>query len=212
MGRTGSMREITFDIATLYKNGYYNPTIDWGLIGESLNWLSRYKQVTFRRVSRGGRIHFVQSNIQPNPNWMMWTNGWTCNVSPTRNFGKNPFMSAKYWLHEFGHMVKGSAHLGGNIALMSPFGGTCQNITEPDYRYFDPYPWINEVKLPHTEPDAMMEKFSTKALMNSAANRLINTYKAVLADHGMTEEYEASLPRQCEFVKRNWSQALGIVP
>jgi hypothetical protein len=95
---------------------------------------------------------------------------------------------------------------------MSPFGGTCQNITEPDYRYFDPYPWIKGVKLPHTEPDAMMKKFSTKALMNASDNRLINTYKAIIADHNMTEEHEASLPKHCEFVKRNWSQALGIVP
>lgn len=207
------MREITFDIATRYKTGYYNPTIDWGLIDKSLNWLGRYKQVKFRRVSSGGRIHFIQSNVQPNPTWMMWVNGWTCNVSPTRNFGNNPYQSAKYWLHEFGHMVKGGTdHLGGNVALMSPFGGTCQNITEPDYRYFSAYPWIKGAKLPQYEPNAMMEVFTTKAMMDASANRLTNTHRIVMADHGLTEEVESSLPKHCQFVQRNWFQALGMVP
>ncbi len=203
------MRIITFDIATRYKNGYYNPTIDWGLIGEALNWLGRYKQVRFARVSSGGRIHFVQANVQPNPNWMMWTNGWTCNVSPTRNFGKNRYQSAKYWLHEFGHMVKGGTdHLPGNVALMAACGGSCQNITEPDYRYFAAYPWIKGAKLPHLEPNAMMEKFATKAMLMASDD----SHYLVMAAHGLTAEVESSLPQQCQFLQRNWSQALGRVP
>jgi hypothetical protein len=207
------VREITYDIATRYKNGYYNPSIDWGLIGESLNWLSRYKQIKFRRVTAGGRIHFVQANTQPNPNWMMWTSGWTCNVSPVRNFGKNPFQSAKYWLHEFAHMVRGgTTHLKGNEALMSDLGGTCCNITEPDYEYFAPYAWKPSVKLPHLEPNAMVEKFTSRAMMNASDARLKSVHRAILADHLLTAEVELSLPRQCKFLQRNWSQTLGRVP
>ena len=204
------MRLITFDVATRYKNGYYNPTIDWGLIEESLNWLGRYKPVKFRRVSSGGRIHFVQANTQPNPNWMMWTSGWTCNVSPTRNFGRNRFQSAKYWLHEFFHMVRGgTSHEAGNVALMAACSGTCGNITEPDYKYIAKYPWIPGVKLPHLEPNAMAESFASKF---SEAYSFSLRHDLVMADHGLTAEVEAVLPRQCQVVGRNWSQKLGFVP
>lgn len=206
------MRLITFDIATRYKNGYYNPTIDWGLIEESLNWLGRYKQVKFRRVSSGGRIHFVQANTQPNPSWMMWTNGWTCNVSPTRNFGRNRFQSAKYWLHEFFHMVRGgTSHEAGNVALMAACSGSCQNITEPDYKYIAAYPWKPGVKLPHLEPNAMAEAFPAQPRMWADYGRL-DSHDLVMADHGMTAEVEFTLPRQCQVVRRNWSQKFGLVP
>ena len=106
----------------------------------------------------------------------------------------------------------GTTHLPGNVALMSACGGTSQNITEPDYKYVAAYPWTPGVKLPHLEPNAMLEKFTSRAMINASDARLKNVHRAVMADHLLTAETEALLPCECQFIKRNWWQALGRVP
>ena len=106
-------------------------------------------------------------------------------------------------------MVRGgTSHEAGNVALMAACSGSCQNITEPDYKYIAAYPWKPGVKLPHLEPNAMAEAFPAQPRMWAGGNG----HELVMSDHGLTVEVEAALPRQCQVVGRNWSQKLGFVP
>ncbi len=192
-------REITFDIATQYSNGYYNPTINWGIIQNALNFLGRYWDVSYRRTN-SGRVHFVQANTQPNPDWMMWTRGWTTYVSPTRNFGNNNYQAARYWCHEHMHQVSGGQHVGGNDALMSIYGGISPNLTPLDYPYMDKYPRKPGAKRPHEEPTAFRDAFATfagAATYEDHESKLAHWEDEVLPSFGMSLGSESQLPKMC---------------
>ena len=196
-------REITFDIATQYSSGphrgYYNPTINWGRLAESLNFLGRYWNVSYRRVSSGGRVRFIQSNTQPNPDWMMWTRGWSTFVSPTRNFGRNDYASARYWCHEHLHQIAGGSHVGGNDALMSVFGGVAPNLTQLDYPYMRSYARRPGAKLPHEEPTAFRDAFSTVANVRTFTPNKHETMMdaAIRPSFGWTEDSERKAESKC---------------
>ena len=132
------MTRITWSLATLFRNGSYNPTYTFDVIEPAFNLFSRYFQVVMPRVSKNGQIRVIQSNTNKN-NWAAWTTGNTIYISPTFNFGGNRRRCAKIAVHEFGHIGNGTRHSADPEALMAADGGTSQGWVNDDLRWFGKY-------------------------------------------------------------------------
>ena len=132
-------REITWSLATLYKNGAYNSTFRFDMIQPAFDHMARYWQLVFKRVTRGARLSIIQANTSKNPTWAAWTNGNTIYISPTFNFGRNARICAKVILHEFAHAAGGGSHSSNPDALMAPDGGRGNGWIEDDLRWLRAY-------------------------------------------------------------------------
>lgn len=133
-------REITWSLATQYKNGIYQGTFRFDVIQLALNHMAQYFQVKFRRTTRGGSILVLQSNKAPrDPNWAAWTIGNTIYISPVYNYKKSASLTAKVILHELGHIGNGTSHANNREALMHGETGTSGGWVQDDLRWFGKY-------------------------------------------------------------------------
>lgn len=141
-------RVITYDIATQYKNGFYNGSCPFGDVEYAMDALGRYYNLDYRRVSRGGQWHIIQANTIGGKDWAMWTNGANTYVSPVFKF-TNATQARMCFVHERGH-VGGRGHH--NIAggLMHPNGG--YRLLPQDQSYFNGTPFKGSLR-PEQEPD-----------------------------------------------------------
>ncbi len=129
-----SDRTITWSLATLFRNGSYNSTFDFGVIQPAFDLVCQYFQLSMPRVRSGGSCRIIQANTNKN-NWAAWTTGNTIYISPTFNFGRSRRRCAKVIVHEFGHFTS-HAHSNDPEALMSADGGTSQGWVQDDMRWF----------------------------------------------------------------------------
>lgn len=146
---------ITWDLATQYRQGYYNGTFAFYDIDYALNSLGRHWKVYFKRVTSGGQYHVIQGNYQlkNNPNAAEWTNGNTTIVSPTFRFA-SPVQCNMCTVHERLHTAGLNMGNGGHHAqdggIMGANGGYLLNPN--DWPYMGRYPW-RSAKRPNQEPD-----------------------------------------------------------
>ena len=131
-------RRITWSLATLFRTGAYNSTYTFDVIQPAFDLTCRYFQLQMPRVSSGGNIRVIQSNVNKN-NWAAWTTGNTIYISPTFNFGGNRRRCAKVAVHEFGHIGNGTSHSRDPEALMAADAGTSQGWVADDLRWFGRY-------------------------------------------------------------------------
>jgi hypothetical protein len=160
---------ITWDLATMYKQGYYNGTFAFSEIEHALNSISRYKKLTFKRVSRGGQYHVIQANYQLKNSAGIagWNNGSSTYISPTFRF-VNPVQSNMVTVHERWHSSGVNGGSGGHHAqdggVMGPNGG--YTILPSDYPWIARYPWRNSLR-PTDEPDWFRAYLSKQAVLGS---------------------------------------------
>jgi hypothetical protein len=160
-GRIIMPRQITYSIATEYRDGFYNPTFNWGMVDRAYNYLGLYWDIKFVRVNSGARIKIIQANTNPNTNWLAWTRGFETRISPVRNFGKSDFITALITCHEFGHMCRTNGSHASSPGLMDPSASMpTGNLAPVDYYWFDVYPRTPGAKRPHEEPNRMRTYFS----------------------------------------------------
>ena len=129
---------ITWSLATLYRSGAYNSTYTYDVIQNAFDLTCRYFKLQMPRVSRGGNIRIIQSNVNRN-NWAAWTTGNTIYISPTFDFGRSRRRCGKVVVHEFGHVGNGINHSRDPEALMAADGGTSQGWVQDDLRWFGRY-------------------------------------------------------------------------
>lgn len=134
-------REITWSLATQYKNGAYQGRFRFDVLQAALDHMSLYFRVRFRRVTRGGQILVLQSSSQlkNDPNYAAWTLGNTIYISPTYDFKKLATWTAKVFLHEVGHLGNGTSHSNDPEALMNANTGTSYGWVQDDMRWFSRY-------------------------------------------------------------------------
>lgn len=134
-------REITWSLATQYRNGAYQGTFRFDVLQAALDHMSLYFQVRFRRVTRGGSFLVLQANTQfkNDPNYAAWALGNTIYISPTYNFKRLATWTSKVFLHEFGHLWGGGAHSNDPAALMNSNTGTSYGWVQDDMRWFGKY-------------------------------------------------------------------------
>lgn len=134
------IKEITWSLATQYKNGIYQGTFRFDLIQAALDHMSEYFAINFKRITRGGKILVLQSSkANKNPNVAAWTIGSTIYISPTYNFRKSAILTAKVILHEIGHIGNGTHHSRDPEALMSNNSGTSGGWVQDDLKWFGKY-------------------------------------------------------------------------
>lgn len=131
-------REITWSLATQYKNGAYNGTFRFDLIQAAFDHMAQYFQVRFRRTTRGGSVLVLQATKSLGPNFAAWVTGNTIYISPTYNFGRKPELCARVILHEFGH-IGGPSHSKDPDALMHLETGRSRGWIQDDMRWFGKY-------------------------------------------------------------------------
>lgn len=132
-------RQITWGLSTQYRNGAYNSTFRFDVIQAAFDHMARYWQLSFPRVTRGGRVSIVQANTSKRSDVAAWASGNTIFISPTYNFGRNARISAKVILHEFAHLAGGGGHSGNPDALMAPDSGRSNGWVEDDLRWLRAY-------------------------------------------------------------------------
>lgn len=132
-------RQITWSLATRYRNGAYNSTIRLDKIQDIFNLFGQYWQCTFTRVTRNARINIIQSDRALGRNVFATAGGSTINLDPAANYGSSVYTTAIVLLHEFGHLAGGSSHSGDPAGLMSPNGGTSGGWLQSDARWFRAY-------------------------------------------------------------------------
>lgn len=135
-----SDREITWSLATQYKDGSYQGTFRFDIIESAFNHMAQYFKVRFRRTTRGGSVLVLQSSKPPkNLDIAAWVSGNTIYISPVYNFGRSASLTAKVILHEFGHIGNGSSHSKDSEALMSGNTGTSGGWVQDDLKWFNKY-------------------------------------------------------------------------
>jgi len=148
---------IKYRIATMYKNGAYNSTFEWGKIDRYLQAFERYWDVDFVRVTNGYNITFLQANkaLQGGPTIAARAGGSVVNISPTFNFGNGPWCGL-VTLHETWHLYGGTSHNRDVNGLMGPTGGKGM-IIQSDYPWARGWKFKAGVKKPHEEPEWLMQ-------------------------------------------------------
>ena len=154
------MRVITWGLAT-QQGVRYNPTYPFEEMQAYLDFMTQYKQISFKRVNdfTSARIKFLNMPLARNT---MQTDiaQRICKISSTFNFRRNSFACCGLTCHEFFHMAGGRDHLV-SPHLMSPDGGSVGNFTEADYAYLKVYP-DKSSRRPWLEPNAMRDAFAPK--------------------------------------------------
>jgi hypothetical protein len=152
------MREITWGLAT-QRDVAYNPTYPFNEIQAYLNHISRYKQISYKRIANynSARIKFLN---MPVPVMQTDISKFTCKISSYFNFGRNSYWSARATCHEVCHMSGGRNHLP-RPNIMAEDGGSVGNFTVADYLYLKAYPDKSPIR-PWHEPNAMRDTFTPK--------------------------------------------------
>lgn len=163
---------IKYRIATLYKNGAYNSTFEWGKIDRYLQAFERYWDVDFVRVTNGYNITFLQANkaLQGGPTVAARAGGSVVNISPTFNFGNGPWCGL-VTLHETWHLYGGTSHNRDVNGLMGSTGGR-GSILQSDYPWARGWKMKAGVKKPHEEPEWLMQ-WITGAVAGSDGEALV---------------------------------------
>lgn len=196
-----SDKEITWSLATQYKDGTYQGTFRFDIIESAFNHMAQYFKVRFRRTTRGGSFLVLQSNKAPkNPDIAAWVSGNTIYISPVYNFGKSASLSAKVILHEFGHIGNGSSHSKDSTALMFGNTGTSGGWVQDDLKWFGRYklrtsmPPLGSIRDTFSlmdNPRATVEKLSIQTIKmdikcgykNTICDRIKNYYDILIANY-----------------------------
>ena len=154
------MRVITWGLAT-QKGVAYNPTYPFDELQAYLDFITEYKQISFKRVKDyySARIKFLNMPLARNTMQTDIANR-ICKISSTFNFRRNSFACCGLTCHEFFHMAGGSNHLA-QPHLMAADGGAVGNFTEADYAYLKVYP-DKSSRRPWLERNAMRDAFASK--------------------------------------------------
>lgn len=162
---------IKYRIATMYKNGAYNSTFEWGKIDRYLQAFEKYWDVDFVRVTNGYNITFLQANkaLQGGPTVAARAGGSVVNISPTFNFANGPWCGL-VTLHETWHLYGGTSHNRDVNGLMGPTGGKGM-ILQSDYPWARGWKFKAGAKRPHEEPEWLM-KWITGAVAGSDGESL----------------------------------------
>ena len=153
--------EITWDLATEYKNGTYNGSFTFGSIQYALSSLGRYHPLTFRRVTRGGQLHIIQSSR--NGPGAAWTNGATIKVSPSFRF-INEVHCGMVIVHEFLHVGNGTSHHAQDGGIMGPSGGYL--LLASDFPWMQKRGWKSVLR-PTDEPEWFKKYLSRNAVLGA---------------------------------------------
>lgn len=188
-------REITYSWHSEVGHGRTNFKAE--RIGDYLNFLGRYWDISFRPVNGGGRIKFILSNLKSS--WAAATRGFECRISSSKNWADageiyRDMICAKVCCHEFGHMVlQGNIHTGTPGLMDTSASMPTGNLVPSDYRWFDAYPRKPGSKRPHEEPNAMRRAF-------------IPGFQSVSAQSDQAFELDSTLTFGCDHepVKRPW--------
>lgn len=153
-----AVNQITWDLATEYRSGAYNGTFTFGSIQYALDGLGRYLNVSFRRVTRGGQFHVIQSSR--NGPGAAWTSGNVIKISPSFRFA-NEVHCGMVIVHEFLHFRNGGHHAqdGG---IMGPNGGYL--LLPSDYPWMAPRGWKSSLR-PTREPTWFKDYLSRRATL-----------------------------------------------
>jgi hypothetical protein len=203
-------RQITYSIATEFRNGFYNPTFNWGRIHAYLNFLGRYWDIQYVRVTGPGRVQINQGAANPGNGIMATTGGWITRISPVANFARSDYVCAKVTMHEGGHWVN-LAHSSNPAALMSPRAGTGHNLTASDYPYW-PYAWKSALR-PHGEPEKLLQTFPHSAPKALADDMVPNweEYFALRTLHELDPEVNFGTPDPIVFKCPNHGMFSGLL-
>lgn len=212
-------RQITWSYHTEYTNGYVNPTYTWRALQSIFDFVSEYLDIQYVNVPPGkGRVQIIQSRTQiSTPGAWMWTKpGFKTYISPVVNYGKNSYLCAKTTIHEMFHWVN-MGHLGGTVALMTPNGGTCHNITQQDAPYMAPYAWRSD-RRPWNEPELLLQRFPYAAMAGAVlpTNRLVDTphfnmMESIRQNYSAEELAVFQQPYRCCHQKTPWHVRLKSV-
>ena len=159
--RAFSATEITWDLATEYQSGAYNGSFAFGSIQYALSSLGRYHPLTFRRVTRGGQLHVIQSSR--NGPGAAWTNGATIKVSPTFRF-INEVHCGMVIVHEFLHVGNGTSHHAQDGGIMGPSGGYL--LLASDFPWMQKRGWKSALR-PTDEPEWFKKYLSRNAVLGA---------------------------------------------
>ena len=146
------IRVITWDLSTRYKSGAYNGTFAFGSIQHSLNLFSRYWNVAFQRVTRGGQYHVIQSNRDLGKNVAARSGGNTTEISPVYRFVTTA-QSEMVLHHEYNHITD-LAHSSEAGSIMGVNGGLL--ITSKTYKWYRHFQWKGTLR-PENEPTFMRQ-------------------------------------------------------
>lgn len=152
MSFAAGVRVITWDLATYYQNGAYNGTFAFGNIQHSLNLLSRYWNIAFQRVTRGGQYHVIQANYNLGNNVAARSGGNTTVISP--NFRFSTVAQCEMVIHHEYNHITDLAHNGDPNSIMSPNGGYF--ITPGTYKWYRNFQWKGALR-PEHEPNFMRQ-------------------------------------------------------
>jgi hypothetical protein len=153
--------EITWDLATEYKTGQYNGTFAFGAVQYDLSSLGRYVNLSFRRVTRGGQLHVLQS--KSNGPGAAWTNGATIKISPSFRF-VNETHCGMVIVHEFLHVGNGTSHHAQDGGIMGPNGGYL--LLASDFPWMQKRGWKSALR-PTDEPEWFKRYLSRNAVLGS---------------------------------------------
>lgn len=149
-------RQITWALATEFRNGQYNSSFVFDAIQPALDMLARYWNIHFVRVSNynSARVKILQSSkaLAGGAFAVASKSAMRIAISPSSNYGGLASRCARVIQHEFLHLAGSSNHLPGTLSLMTVNGGSAGNLTEPDYAYMRSYPWRGALR-PHHEPN-----------------------------------------------------------
>ena len=144
---TAARREIPYMIATEYKNGHYNTTFTWESIERVLRSIERFKAVKYKRVTKGARLTFLQTNrdLGKNIAAVATKSKGLIRINPTFNFARNLAYCDRVCFHENFHLTGSSNHTnpGDPRPLMHMYGGNLDTLLPIDETYITVYPWVS---------------------------------------------------------------------
>jgi len=151
---TAARREIPYMIATEYKNGHYNTTFSWESIERVLRSIERFKAVKYKRVTKGARLTFLQTNkdLGKNIAAVATKSKGLIRINPTFNFARNLAYCDRVCYHENFHLTGSSNHTNMNDPrpLMHPYGGNLDTLLPIDETYITVYPWVSSERFSTT--------------------------------------------------------------
>lgn len=170
---TTARRDIPYMIATEYKNGHYNTTFTWESIERVLRSIERFKAVKYRRVTRGARLTFLQTNRDLGRGVAAVANKsqGLIRINPTFNFARNIAYCDRVCYHENFHLTGSSNHTppGDPRPLMHMYGGNLDTLLPIDETYITVYPWVGAERF-STTPN-LLSSLSTIDPINNFTRR-----------------------------------------
>jgi hypothetical protein len=162
-------RDIPYMIATEYKNGHYNTTFTWESIERVLRSIERFKAVKYRRVTRGARLTFLQTNkdLGRGIAAVATKSKGLIRINPTFNFARNLAYCDRVCYHENFHLTGSSNHTspGDPRPLMHMYGGTLDTLLPIDETYITVYPWVGSERF-STTPNLLSSLSSINPVNN----------------------------------------------